>query len=427
MVFIKICVLTLGCKVNTYESEVIKNQFIETGDELVNIKDNPDVVIINTCTVTNAADAKSRKLIRSAKKSNEKAIVVVCGCSSEQYKQELLPLGIDILIGNENKNEVFNLVKSYLKNQKQIIKFDNQESFIETKVDNYTSQTRAFVKIQDGCNNYCSYCIIPFVRGRQRSKDLNTAFEEIKALVNNGFKEIVLTGIHTGSYGAGKDYNLITLIKMISKLENLLRIRISSIEITEIDNEFLEELANNPKICDHLHIPLQSGSDQVLKAMNRKYTIQEYIAKIKQIRTVRPLINLTTDLILGFPTESEEDFKITLDNLKELSFSKIHAFPYSERNGTVAADLKTIVNDLEKKLRVKKVLELSQELEIKYYQKFIGKSLELLIEEVTGDNSIGHTSNYIKVNIQKKLTKNEQINVIINTIDETGVQAVLSK
>ena len=422
----KCCILTLGCKVNTYESEYIKEKFKNNNYEIVSINDNPDVVVINTCTVTNQSDAKSRKLIRQAKKINPNASLVVCGCASEHHKENIVDTDIDILIGNYYKSKIVDLVNQYMKDKKKINTFVNMSNieFEDMKINNFLNKTRAFVKIQDGCNNFCSYCIIPYMRGSIRSKDIDVAYEEIKSLANNGYYEVVLTGIHTGSYGTGKDYDLVDLIRRISKLDNLKRIRISSIEITELNDKFIEELKNNKKICNHLHIPIQSGSDRVLKLMNRKYNIEEYKTIINKIRNVRPDINITTDLIVGFPTETEEDFLETYNNLKVISFSKIHTFPYSKRDNTKAA-LMEQVNDSIKKERVNTILELSDELENKYYNKFLNKDIEVLVEEVKDNISIGHTSNYIKVIINEKLEHNKFYNVHINNIDKNNVYGII--
>ena len=291
----------------------------------------------------------------------------------------------------------------------------------ELKINKFLNKTRAFVKIQDGCNNFCSYCIIPYMRGNIRSKDIDIAYEEIKSLVNNGYKEIVLTGIHTGSYGTGKDYDLVDLIKRISVLDNLKRIRISSIEITELNDKFINELKINDKICNHLHIPIQSGSDKILKLMNRKYNIEEFKNIVNKIRNVRPDINLTTDLIVGFPEETDEDFDETYNNLMDIEFSKIHTFPYSKRDNTPAALMKQVDDNI-KKVRVHKILELSSILEKKYYDKFINKKLDVLIEEVKGNISIGHTSNYIKVIIKDKLEHNKfyKVKIISNVNNEVN-------
>lgn len=420
----KVCVLTLGCKVNFYESEVIKSLFINNQDEIVSLKEKPEVVVINTCSVTNQSDAKSRKVIRSAKRENPEAIIVVCGCSSENHKEDLLPLGIDILLGNKDKTKIVEYVKDFIQNKKQITKFYNLINcdFEDMIIDNYYERTRAFVKIQDGCNNYCSYCIIPYMRGTIRNKNLDVAVEEIKDLVNEGFKEIVLTGIHTGSYP-----ELIALIQQISAFEGLERIRISSIEITEINNqEFLEELKNNPKLCDHMHIPVQCASNNVLTKMNRKYKMDEYIKIIEKIRTIRPNINITTDLIVGFPTESEVDFNESYENAKKIGFGKIHVFPYSKRDGTAASKMNNIVSDEEKKERTHKMLKLSDELELIYYEKYLNKTVKVLIEEANEECSTGITSNYLKVIVHEKLEHNQIYEVIITEIKDLTAVGVLS-
>ncbi|NLL02312.1 MAG: tRNA (N(6)-L-threonylcarbamoyladenosine(37)-C(2))-methylthiotransferase MtaB [Mollicutes bacterium] len=422
----KVCIETLGCKVNTYESEVMKNIFGESGFEIVDIHNHPDVVVINTCTVTNQSDAKSRKIIRGAKRLNPRCILIVTGCMAQLHQDEIKDLGIDILIGNKDKSKILDLLNEYLTSKKTITKFYdlNVADFEDMDIHNFIGRTRAFVKIQDGCNNYCSYCIIPYVRGRIRNKDIDIAVEEIQKLVSNDYKEIVLTGIHTGSYGTGTDYNLVTLIKRISKIKNLARIRISSIEVTELNEEFLNELKINSKICDHLHIPLQSGSNPVLKKMNRKYDVEYFKNKIKEIRSIRPDINITTDIIVGFPTETDEDFENTIKTATEIGFGKIHVFPYSKRDGTVAATFKNIVPSTIKKERSKRLIALSNALEQKYYQKFLGKRLRVLIEETHNDYVVGHTSNYIKVMINKKLLGNEFYDSLITEIDKEHVQAV---
>jgi len=421
----KACVLNLGCKVNAYEVEFIKEKFIIGGYNIVGLHDKPDVIVINTCTVTNQADSKSRKMIRLARKTNPNSILVVCGCSSENHKENIVDIDIDILIGNSRKSKILDLINEYKKNKYKIILFDdmNKIPFEDMKINNFGNRTRAFVKIQDGCNNFCSYCIIPYMRGNIRSKCLNVAISEIKDLVNNGYQEIVLTGIHTGSYGTGLDYDLTDLIHEISKIENLKRIRISSIEITELNDKFLKELKNNNKICNHLHIPIQSGSDKILKLMNRKYTIEEYKKIINKIRIIRPNINITTDIIVGFPNETEEDFNETIKNLKDIGFSKIHTFPYSIRSNTEAANMNQ-VNDSVKKERVNKILELSDELENKYYNKFLNKNIDVLIEEVKEDYVVGHTDNYIKVIINKNLKNNKFYNIKITDIVKTDVKGI---
>ena len=419
----KCTILTLGCKVNTYESEYLKEKFKDNDYEIVELNDNPDVIVINTCTVTNQSDAKSRKMIRLARKTCLTSIIVVCGCAAEHHKENIVDTDIDILIGNYYKSKIVDLVNAYKINHKKINTFVDMKNvgFEDMKINKFLNKTRAFVKIQDGCNNFCSYCIIPYMRGNIRSKDIDIAYEEIKSLVNNGYKEIVLTGIHTGSYGTGKDYDLVDLIKRISVLDNLKRIRISSIEITELNDKFINELKINDKICNHLHIPIQSGSDKILKLMNRKYNIEEFKNIVNKIRNVRPDINLTTDLIVGFPEETDEDFDETYNNLMDIEFSKIHTFPYSKRDNTPAALMKQVDDNI-KKVRVHKILELSSILEKKYYDKFINKKLDVLIEEVKGNISIGHTSNYIKVIIKDKLEHNKfyKVKIISNVNNEVN-------
>ena len=412
----KIFIETLGCKVNTYESEVIKEEFLRNGYELADNLSDANVIVVNTCSVTNQSDAKSRKVIRNARKNNKNAILVVCGCSSQNHQDELKDLGADILIGNKDKSKIFDYVNNY--DNKQIINYYNMinTDFEKMSLDNYSERTRAFVKIQDGCNNYCSYCIIPYLRGTIRNKDLNDAINEINTLVNNGFKEIVLTGIHTGSYP-----ELVKLIQEISKNGKLERIRISSIEATEINDEFLKELKNNNKICNHMHIPVQAACDNTLKKMNRKYDMNKFKEIINKIREVRPDINITTDLIVGFPTETEEDFLESYNNAKEIKFGKIHVFPYSKRDGTVAAKMKSIVTDTEKKERTHKMITLSNKLENEYYNKFIDKTLSVLVEEVFDKYCTGHTDNYIKVIINKKLEHNKFYNVKIIKVDNCNV------
>lgn len=412
----KIFIETLGCKVNTYESEVIKEEFLRNGYELADNLSDANVIVVNTCSVTNQSDAKSRKVIRNARKNNKNAILVVCGCSSQNHQDELKDLGADILIGNKDKSKIFDYVNNY--DNKQIIIYYNMinTDFEKMSLDNYSERTRAFVKIQDGCNNYCSYCIIPYLRGTIRNKDLNDAINEINTLVNNGFKEIVLTGIHTGSYP-----ELVKLIQEISKNDKLERIRISSIEATEINDEFLKELKNNNKICNHMHIPVQAACDNTLKKMNRKYDMNKFKEIINKIREVRPDINITTDLIVGFPTETKEDFSESYNNAKEIKFGKIHVFPYSKRDGTVAAKMKSIVTDAEKKERTYKMITLSNKLENEYYNKFIDKTLSVLVEEVFDKYCTGHTDNYIKVIINKKLEHNKFYNVKIIKVDNCNV------
>lgn len=418
----KFNIITLGCKVNTYESEMMKEKLL--GSNYIESDINPDIIIINTCSVTNMADNKSKKMIRSARSNNPNAILIVCGCMAENHQEKLNDLNIDILIGNKDKSKIVLLIDTYLKKKMKIVKFYKEKrlEFEDMSVDKFSSHTRAFMKIQDGCNNYCSYCIIPYMRGNLRSKDINMAFAEAKKLVANGHKEIVLTGIHTGSYGKELGYDLASLLTLMSTIENLERIRISSIEITEINDKFLSVLKNNHKICDHLHIPLQSGSDEILKLMNRKYNKQKYMEIINKIRSIRPDISISTDVIVGFPGETAEMFNECVSFCKYLEFSKIHVFPYSRREGTKACELPNHLDNALKKSRAKELISVSKDLEEKYNQKFFNRECLVLIEEVKDEISIGHTSNYLKVLIDEKLETNKTYNVKITEVYQECVK-----
>lgn len=418
----KFKIITLGCKVNTYESEMMKEKLLECN--YIEDDSNPDIIIVNTCSVTNMADNKSKKMIRSARTNNPNAILIVCGCMAQNHQEKLNDLNIDILIGNKDKSKITFLIDMYLKDKNKIIKFYNDKrlEFEDMSVFRFSSHTRAFMKIQDGCNNYCSYCIIPYMRGNLRSKDINAALKEAQVLVANGHKEIVLTGIHTGSYGKELGYDLADLLTLMSKIKNLERIRISSIEITEINDKFLETLKNNNKICNHLHIPLQSGSDSILKLMNRKYDTQKYTEIINKIRSIRPDISISTDVIVGFPGETIEMFNDCVKFCQKIEFSKIHVFPYSRREGTKACELPNHLENKEKKCRAKKLIFISEELEKKYNQKFLDKKCAVLIEEVKDNISIGHTSNYLKVLIDGKLETNKMYNVKITEVYQEYVK-----
>lgn len=416
----KVVVETLGCKVNAYESELIKEMFLNNKDEIIDDKTLADVIVINTCTVTNQADSKGRKLIRQARRDNENAILIVCGCMTQNHED--IDIDADIILGNKDKSKILDLIDEFKKNKKQIRLFYDLRnvSFEDMKITHFEHKTRGFVKIQDGCNNFCSYCIIPFVRGNIRSKNIDVAYDEIKCLVNNGYQEIVLTGIHTGSYGVGENFDLVDLIRKISTLDGLKRIRISSIEITELNDKFMEEFKNNLKICSHLHVPIQSGSDHVLKNMNRKYDIAYFKEKTNLIKSLREDVNLTTDLIVGFPEETDEDFNTTKQNLIDIGFSKIHTFPYSIRRGTKASMMKQ-VNDTVKKNRTHEILELSDRLENAYYQKYIGKIVTVLVE----DNYSGFTSNYIKVHFDEFQENNTFVDCLITEVDGINVKGIV--
>jgi threonylcarbamoyladenosine tRNA methylthiotransferase MtaB len=415
-------ILSLGCKVNTYESEYIRNILEQRGYEIKDFTDKCDIYIINTCTVTNTSDTKSSKMLRRARKENPDAIIVAMGCFIESNKDNPIP-GIDIVIGNRDKDKVPDLIDEHLKNKERIIRLykGRTDIFEDMYITSFPGRTRAFVKIQDGCDNFCSYCIIPFVRGKCRSKDKDKVIEEITALVNNGYKEVVLTGIHTGSYGRDLDISFADLLNEIIKIEGLKRLRISSIEATELNEDILNILRNSDIIVDHLHIPLQAGSNEILKSMNRKYDLKYFEDKIAEIRSIRPDISITTDIIVGFPGETEELFKETLNTVRRINFSKVHVFPYSERKGTKSERLPNKIPTNIKKDYVKRLIELSKELEIEYASKFIGKELEILVEQTKDGFSYGHTSNYLNVKVKWNLPHNELIKVKITSVDYPNV------
>ncbi len=410
----KFYIETFGCKVNAYESNFVIKSLEDNGFILVNDINNANIIIVNTCTVTNTADSKCKKFIRRVKREYSSAILCVMGCSSQNNFSLYKDMKIDILLGNNEKSKIAEIINEYLSTNKSYEYYSNNRDLeFESMEINDFNHTRAFLKIQDGCDNFCSYCIIPFVRGKCRSKSFSDVILEAKNLVKNNHKEIVLTGIHTGSYNDnGKD--LVDVINELSKIEGLLRIRLSSVEVTELNDKFMDMLKNNPKFCNHLHIPLQAGSDNVLKKMNRKYDMKYFFDKINLIRSIRNDISITTDIIVGFPEETSEDFQNTLDNSRKLKFSKIHVFPYSKRNGTVASKMKDVEDNV-KSLRVHKLLELSSELECEYENKFNGTMQDVLIEEVNDKCSIGHTSNYLKVVVPEVLEKNTLVNVLYDT------------
>ena len=399
----KFNIVTFGCKVNQYESNMMKERMLSSNFFYVENMNVANIIIVNTCSVTNVADKKCLKMIRRIKREYPNSILVVAGCSS-QNKQEIYEnLDIDILIGNKDKSKIDVLLKEYIETHKRYVKFYNDRNleFEDMLISDY-NHIRAFIKIEDGCDNFCSYCIIPYVRGSVRSKNFETVIKEAKLLTQKGHKEIVLTGIHTGHY-MDNNHDLTDLINELSKIDDLLRIRISSIEITELNDKFLNMLSENKKVCDHLHIPLQAGSNEILKRMNRKYDLKYYEDKINKIRMIRPDISITTDIIVGFPYETDELFNETLEFSRKMNFSKIHVFPYSIRIGTSAANMPNQVDEKVKKERVKKLMNLSEVMEKEYYNKFVGKELDILVEECDNNVSIGHSSNYLMVTLNETL------------------------
>ena len=403
----KFNIITFGCKVNQYESNMMKENMLSSNFFYTEDLSDANIIIVNTCSVTNVADKKCLKMIRRLKREYSNAILVVAGCSSQNKQSVYEALDIDILIGNRDKSIIDKLIKEYIETEKKYVKFYNDRNldFEDMYISDY-NHTRAFIKIEDGCDNFCSYCIIPYVRGSVRSKDFDKVIKEAEELAKHGHKEIVLTGIHTGHY-LNNGYDLTDLINELSKIDDIKRIRISSIEVTELNDKFLDMLKNNDKVCDHLHIPLQAGSDEILKRMNRKYDLAYYEEKIKKIRSIRPNISISTDIIVGFPYETEELFLNTLEFSKKIKFSKIHVFPYSVRVGTAAANMEEQVDEVVKKMRVKRLMAVSHMLEVDYYNKFKDKELDILIEKCDNNVSEGHTSNYLLVSVPENIKVGE--------------------
>ena len=416
----KFAIHTFGCKVNIYESEFVINQMQNNGYNLVDFNEEADIYIINTCTVTNEADKKDRKLIRSTRNNHKNKILIVMGCYSQLNKDDI---DADIIIGNKYKSKIVELIKKYQETKEKIILVEDikETNFEDMYINRFIEHTRAFVKIQDGCNAFCSYCTIPYARGGLRSKNFNTVIEEVNNLVNNGYKEIVLTGIHTGRYGLEQNTNLENLLKELVKIKDIFRIRLSSIEINEITNGIIELIKNNKVMAKHLHIPLQSGSNTILKSMNRMYDLDYFIKRIDYIRKEIPDISITTDLIVGFPGETEELFQETINTLNKIKFTKIHTFPYSKRNGTKAATMPNHLDGTIKKCRVREVLNLSNKYELEFYNKNINKEYDGIVETRKDNKKVVLTTNYIPVEIEDNLENNTIVNIKITKINDNKI------
>lgn len=418
----KVAFITLGCKVNQYETNAMCEKFINKGYEVVEKEEKADIYIVNTCTVTNMSDRKSRQMLRRVKEINEKAIIVACGCYAQVAKEELEKIDeIDIVLGNNEKKNIVDYVEKYIKEKNKIIEIEDvmqKRDFVDFGEVTYTEKTRAVIKVQDGCDRFCSYCIIPYARGRVRSRLPESVINEITQIANAGIKEVVITGIHIASYGKDfrNNYKLIDLLEEINKIEGIKRIRLGSIEPTLITEEFVNRLSKLEKICDHFHLSLQSGCDATLERMNRKYTTEEFEKVVVLLRKYYKNVALTTDIIVGFPEETNEEFVQTYNYLNKIDFYKMHIFKYSPRKGTKAALMKNQVPGDIKEERSKKLIELSDKKQKEHNEKYIGQKLEVLFEEREKEYIKGHTTNYIVV----KTKTDKQIENTIQTVRIIG-------
>ena len=403
----KVAFLTLGCKTNQYETNGMMQQFLDAGYEICNADEEPDIYIVNTCTVTNIADRKSRQSLRKVKNKKD-TIVIAVGCYAQVAKDTLQNMPeIDIILGNKEKKNIIKYIEDYEISKNKIVDVANinmQQDFDEYGCITYTEKARTTIKIQDGCNNFCSYCLIPYARGRVRSRNKENILEEARKIANEGIKEIVLTGIHIASYGKdfNEEYELVDLLEDLNKIEGIERIRLGSLEPTIITEEFVERLTKLDKICNHFHLSLQSGCDETLKRMNRKYTTKEFREVVKRLRNNIKDVNLTTDIIVGFPGETEEEFNTTYEFLKEIKFYKMHIFKYSKRDGTIAATMPNQIDGNIAEQRSKKLIELSERNQKEYEKKYAGKEVEVLFEEKQGEYWVGHTTNYMLVKYKSK-------------------------
>lgn len=427
---------TLGCKVNQYETNAMEQQFIKNNYEIVENTQKADIYVINTCTVTNMAERKSRQMLRRVKEINPSAVLVVCGCYAQVAKNELEQIPeIDIILGINEKNEIVQIVENYMgkmaeqdkKSQEaEIDDVSKQKEFLDFGDVTYTEKNRAVVKVQDGCNMFCSYCIIPYARGRIRSRKIESVVSEIEKIAKEEIKEVVITGIHVASYGkdfdnenTSKKIRLIDLLEAINKIDGIDRIRLSSLEPTIVDEEFATRLSKLDKICDHFHLSLQSGCDETLKRMNRKYTTQIYRDAVATLRKYYPEASFTTDVIVGFPGETDEEFAKTYEFLKEIDFYRLHVFKYSPRRGTVAKKMPNQIDGNKKEERSNKLIELSNSTENKHNQSYIGKTVKVLFEEFEDGFFKGHTTNYMMV---KVAGEEEQSDKFVNKILDVKIK-----
>ena len=404
-------------------------QFIDKNYEIVKFEEPADVYIINTCTVTNMSDRKSRQIIRRAKQVNPDSVLVATGCYAQIAQEELEKISdIDLIVGNTEKKDIVKIVEEYRNNKNsdrvKISDINKQKEFIDFGNVTYTDKTRAVIKVQDGCNNFCSYCIIPYAKGRVRSRKLENIVEEIRKIAAKGIKEVVITGIHVASYGIDFDENirLIDLLEAIEKIEGIERIRLGSLEPNIITEEFVNRLKKLTKMCDHFHLSLQSGCNETLKRMNRKYTVEGFEKEVKLLRKIFPNVTLTTDVIVGFPGENEEEFIETYKYLEKIKFAKLHVFKYSPRKGTVAAKMKNQIDSTIKEERSHKLIELSNNCEIEVLNRYIGKKVKVLFEKQDGEYIKGHTTNYLIVKVKGEDLENQIKNVKI--ISRDGLELI---
>jgi len=416
----KVAFSTLGCRVNVYESEAMIEKFIKDGYEITNFEEFSDVYVINTCTVTNMGDKKSRQMISRARRKNPEAIIAVVGCYSQIASDEISKIeGVDVVLGTRNKGDIVYYVNRAREEKRQFVEVNDvlrNKNFEELDIEEYQDKTRAFLKIQDGCNKFCSYCLIPFARGAVCSKDPKKLLKEVHELAQNGFKEIILSGVHTASYGVDleEDWSLVKVLEEINKVEGIERIRIGSIDPTFFSEGVIEKITTLEKMCPHFHLSLQSGCDATLKRMNRHYTTEDYKTVVENLRKYISDVSITTDIIAGFPGESERDFDETYKFLSEIKLAKIHIFKYSPRKGTKAAEMMLQVDGNIKEKRSELLITLAEKLENEFMNKFIGRTMKVLYEEESKELSnhyVGYTPNYIKVitksdeNLQGKIVE----------------------
>lgn len=422
----KVALHNLGCKVNAYETEAMQELLEEHGYEIVPFKEGADIYIINTCTVTNMADRKSRQMLHRARKMNPHAIVVACGCYV-QAKSDELDECIDIVVGNNRKKDIIEILKEYERGREgtcqEMVDINHTKEYEEMHLTRTAEHTRAYIKVQDGCNQFCSYCIIPYARGRVRSRDHESVLREVQGLASNGYKEVVLTGIHLSSYGMDTGDHLLNLILDIHEVPGIQRIRLGSLEPRIITEEFARTLASLPKMCPHFHLSLQSGCDATLKRMNRRYTAEEYYEKCVLLRKYFHNPALTTDVIVGFPGETEEEFAQSKAFVDKVNFYETHVFKYSRREGTLAAKMENQVPETVKTVRSNELLELSRRKQRNYEEALIGTTQEVLMEEEIlheGEKyQVGHTKEYVKIG--QKTTEN-LTNQLVNVEIESQLQ-----